>query len=156
MVGEVAVGKAEARNRAAEAPRVDLIDREARREPCPAQRGAHRIGLHPDGAGRQHHETRRSGAAYLDGADHRAVGIDTARTGGALEARVAEMLAGDEMPGLFRIEFRRDRRRCSDDGRDNQDATTQHDSPPLRKPALTSLINSNLTITSRTMPGFGG
>src|ERR1041385_5080175 len=52
---EIAIGEAEARNRAAEAVIAGAVDVEARLERNAAQRGAILVAVHPQPAGWQHH-----------------------------------------------------------------------------------------------------
>src|SRR5579871_2640948 len=83
--GEIAISEAERRQRAAEALGIGLVHLEAGLERHAAQRGTDRIGLHLDGTGRQRDKPGRAGAADLDGADHRPVGVDAARASGAVK-----------------------------------------------------------------------
>src|SRR5215831_313339 len=99
--GEIAVGKAEPQNGAAEAPGVGLLDREAGLERHPAQRSADRVGLYPDSASRQGDQMGRSGAAHLDRTDDRPICIDASRPVAAFEASIAEILAGNKTFGLL-------------------------------------------------------
>src|SRR5712671_2330386 len=124
--GKIAIRKAEPRERAAETSGVGLLDGEARLERHPAQRRADRIGLHPDGSGRQGDETHRSRATHLDGADHRPIGIDPACPAGALEAGIAEISAGNEALGFWGLELARPRWHYGDNACDYNDATPQH------------------------------
>src|SRR6185312_16613319 len=96
MTGERAIGKAETRNRAAETIGVGALEIEARLHRQPAQRGADRFAFDLDGAGRQGGVPQLALALDLDGADHRAVGVDAAGAARALETGVAEGLADDE------------------------------------------------------------
>ena len=92
---EVAISEAEASERAAEALRAGLDHIEARLDQGVRQRRADGVRAHPHGARRQHNVARKP-AIDLHRADHRAVGLNPSRPGGAVEARIAEHLAGDE------------------------------------------------------------
>ena len=76
---EIAIGKAQAGDRAAEAAIVDLLHPKARLDRHAGQMRAHRAAVDPDGAGRQSGEAHLALAARPDGADDGAIGKDAAR-----------------------------------------------------------------------------
>src|SRR4029079_12908548 len=97
--GEIAVGKAQTGNRAAEAYLAGALDVEAGLKRQAADRGAKAVAVGPQRTGRQNHIAAWSVAAGLDVTRDRAVGVDAAIAGRAVEAGVGEVLAGNEMPG---------------------------------------------------------
>ncbi len=99
---EIAIGKAEPGDRAAEAAVVELLHPKARRDRQAGQMRAHRGAIHLDRSGRQGREPGLALAAKSDGADDRAVGENAAAAGGAFEAGIGEQLAHHEGAGLFR------------------------------------------------------
>src|SRR5581483_2624072 len=93
---ELARGEGQAGDRAAERIRRGALEPEARLERQAAHRGTNAVGFNADGIGRQHGLAPRSTAANLDGAHHRAVGMDAPGPSVPLEACVGEELAGNE------------------------------------------------------------
>src|SRR3954452_7094304 len=92
---EIAVGKAESRDRAAEAHLAGPVEIEAGLERQAADRRAVAVAARSQRAGRQHHIAARSLAAGLDVAGDRTVRVDAAVAVGAVETVVGEVLAGD-------------------------------------------------------------
>jgi len=94
--GELAGGKAQPRDRAAEAVFVDAHEIEAGLDRHAAHLSANRFAFDLQGASRQHGIAHLAGALELDGADDRAVRQDTALPAGAFEAGIIEKLADNE------------------------------------------------------------
>src|SRR5579883_392610 len=131
--GEIAIGEVEARERAAEALRVGLVDIEAGMERNPVDRRAGLVALRPHGAGRKGHKANGPAAAKLNGAGNRAVTVDAPGAARAFEAREGKQLPGYELPRRFVIELlscgrthsgQSSRQRCQ-----NQ-SNTPHDASP--------------------------
>src|SRR6267154_2441663 len=140
--GEVAIGEAQAPNRAAEALWIGLVDIEARLHRKSAHRGADRLALSPHRSGRQHHIADRSAAAELDRARDRAVAIDATGAMRAFKAVESEQLADHELPRRLHIELfggGRSRRHKSR----HHHCDTQHDELP---PTPTKRLNHRVTI----------
>ena len=100
---EIAIGKSEAGDRAAETAIAELLHPKARGDRKAGQMGAHRGAIHLYGSRRQGCEPGLALAAKSNGADDRAVRENAAAAGSAFEAAVGEQLAHHESAGLFRI-----------------------------------------------------
>src|SRR5262245_61245455 len=124
--GEIAIGKAHARDRAAEALAVGLIDLEARLDRQPAHAGAIGLPFDLQGAGWQFDMTDRPGTPNLDGTRNRAIRVDGAGTARAFEAVESEGLARDEMAGGVGIELLSSRRSRSNHASQYQRKTRTH------------------------------
>src|SRR5262249_40920112 len=94
--GEIAMGNPHPR--AAEARVIGLLDMESRRKRHAPERRANCLASGPECARWQRYRALRSRAAELDGADDRAVPIDSAGAARAIEAIKREKLAGYEAP----------------------------------------------------------
>ena len=103
--GEVAIGEAQSRNRAAEALRIGLVDLEARLDRQAAHRCAIGLAFDLERSGRQHDIMGRSVAAQLDVAGDRAVVVDAAGAARAVETIEGEQLADHEPPRGVGIEW---------------------------------------------------
>ncbi len=99
---EIAIGKAEAGDRAAEAAVAELLHPKARGDRQAGQMGAHRAAIHLYRSGRQGREPGLALAAKFDGADDRAVGENPAAAGGTFKAGIGEQLSHHESAGLIR------------------------------------------------------
>src|SRR4051812_36768132 len=97
---KIAIGKAKAGERAAEADLAGAVKIEAGLERKAAHRGAIAVAVGPQRTGRQHHKALRSAAADPDIAGDRTVGVDAAVATGAIETAIGEMLAGDKAQRL--------------------------------------------------------
>src|SRR5499433_1918740 len=112
--GETAIGKPHPR--AAEAAVIGLLDMEARLKRHALERRANCLASDPECARRQRYRALRSRAAELDGADDRAVTIDTAGAARAIETMKREKLAGYEVPcGIGSEAFRAGGAGCEQD-----------------------------------------
>jgi hypothetical protein len=100
---EIAIGKTQARDRAAEALVAGPVEIETGIEQRSLHVGADAVILGVERAGRQMHEARIA-AAHAHDARDRTVGEDASGTGRALKAVEREQLAGDEMAGLLGIQ----------------------------------------------------
>src|SRR3989304_9876190 len=89
VAGEFARCESETRDRPAERVVVDALEIEARLDWHAAQRGANGLAFHPQRIGRQTGVAHRARTLELDGADDRAIGMDT-----ALAARAFKAVAG--------------------------------------------------------------
>ena len=83
---EVAISEAQPRDRAAEPAMVDPLHPETRLDRQTVEVCAHRAVLYLEGAGRQCREAYLAAAHRPDGADHGAVGKDSAHADGAVDA----------------------------------------------------------------------
>src|SRR5208283_811745 len=99
MLVEVAIGEAQAGDRAAEAPVIDLLHPEAWFDRQPRQMGAHGRTFYSECSGGQAGEAHCTAAARPDGADNRPVRKNAAHACGAVETSVGKQLADDERPG---------------------------------------------------------
>ena len=102
---EVAIGKAQARDRPAKARLARFVDVEAGLKQHAANGCTDRLGLHLDGAGGKADVTQWPAAADPDRAQDRSVGENPTNSGRALEARIGEQLTGNEVPRFLWLEF---------------------------------------------------
>src|SRR6516165_3167977 len=133
--GEVTIGKAQPR--AAETALGGLFEAETRLERHPPKRRAPRLAAHAQRSGRQPYRAHGSGAAELDGADHRAVAVNAARAARAVEAVEREKLAGDEAPRRLRAEHFRPRRDGRQQRHDHNCEPRNHIPSPVTAAAAT-------------------
>src|SRR5262249_50872274 len=93
-------------------------------------RPANCLASDPECARRQRYRALRSRPAKLDGADHRAVTIDTAGAARAIETMKREKLAGHEAPrGIGSEAFRAGRAGCEQD-QNHHCQPRNHTKPP--------------------------
>src|SRR6516164_4389525 len=98
---EVAIGKAHARDRSAEAALVQLVEVEAGLERKPPQRGANRLPAYLQRVARQAQVTNGTGAVELHGASRAHVVEYPPRSARTVKAGECEHLAGYEPAGLL-------------------------------------------------------
>src|SRR5262249_221746 len=103
--GETARGETEAGETATEAVLVDLLKIEARLERRALEGRAPVLAFHPQPPGRQGDVAHRPAAAEAADADDRAIVLDAAGPGRALEAAERVKLAGDEALGFIGPHF---------------------------------------------------
>src|SRR5215467_10687643 len=125
---EVAIGKAHPR--AAEAVVICLLDMEARLERHALERCTNCLASDPDRSRRQRYRACRSHAAELDGADDRAVTIDSAGAARAIETIKREKLAAYEAPRGFGGETFRARRAGCQQDQNHHCQPCKHTEPP--------------------------
>src|SRR5262245_61562600 len=125
MTGELAIRKAQSRNRSTEAVLARALKAEAWLEHHAAQRGANGLASELQGIRRQICKAHGARSLNLNGAGNRAIGIDTALTARPFKAGVAEHLADDEAAGFIGAHLAgcRRQRRCQ---ANHQCNATQH------------------------------
>jgi hypothetical protein len=102
---KIAIGEAEARNGTAETLCISLFEIEAGVEGHPANRRANGLTFDVQRAWRKRCIAHRASATNLDGSHDRAVIADSAGAARAIEARICEELAGNEVPSLIGIHW---------------------------------------------------
>src|SRR5262245_16655770 len=133
---EVGIGKAHPR--AAEAVVICLLDMEARLERHALERCTNCLASDPERSRRQCYRACRSRAAELDGADDRAVTIDSAGAARAIETIKREKLAAYEAPRGFGGEaFRARRASCEQDQNHHRQPGNHLEPSPLRSATAT-------------------
>ena len=125
-MGEIAIGEAEARDRAAETFLAGLVEIEARVEERALHVRADRLAFREQRAGRQAHEAHRTRALHAQHAGDRAVAEDAAGANRALEAGEGELLAGDEPARGFGAHRLGQRGHGEHDSRQRDSDTHQH------------------------------
>src|SRR5262245_4853644 len=127
---EVAIGKAHPR--ATEAVVIGLLEMEARLERHALERCTNGLASDPERSRRQGDRACRSRAAELDGANDRAVTIDSAGAARAIETIKREKLAGYEAPRGFGGEaFRARRAGCEQDQKRHCQSSNHTEASPV-------------------------
>src|SRR5215207_1607227 len=129
--GEIAIGKSETRNRAAETLPAGLLKIETRLEQHALDRSTDPLAFHLQRAGRQHGMTRRTAALHLHDAGDGAVGMNSPGALGALETTEGEHFPNNETPRLLRLELFRSRRNRRQRHQHHRQTQRHHNSLPL-------------------------